>query len=418
MIKRLRLYFILINMSIVTIMLCVIFGVVLYSTQDGLERQSLHMMQSFSDERTPRERPEMKPEGMRQPVLMLQLDPDGALVVPEGEEYAEENKEYLEQLARLASSTEQPTGVLPEHDLRFLRAQGPHGQKLLFADITLERSAMETLLRNSLLVGAASFFLFLLISIFLSRWVVRPVERAWEQQRRFVADASHELKTPLTVITTNAEMLGDPACTPGRAAEYAGNILTMARQMRMLTYSLLDLARVDNGAARANMERCDLSALVAQALLPFEPVFFEKGLELSSQIEPSLLIHASSSHLNQTVEILLDNAQKYSDAQGEVRVTLQRRGRYALLRVANPGPAIEPQELKNVFKRFYRSSEARTRDGSYGLGLSIAQSIVQEHRGRIWAESADGINTFSVLLPLCKRSREQHAASQRGAGQE
>lgn len=174
-------------------------------------------------------------------------------------------------------------------------------------------------------------------------------------------------------------------------------LLTMSRQMRGLVESLLELARVDNGAVRANISRFDFSRLVSDSILPFEPVYYEKGLRLNSRIESDILIKGSEAHLRQVVEILLDNAQKYTLPGAEVTVSLQKQGKNrCLLAVANPGEPIPQEELKNIFKRFYRTDKVRSMNHSYGLGLSIAESIIKEHHGRIWAESSDGINTFYV----------------------
>ena len=163
--------------------------------------------------------------------------------------------------------------------------------------------------------------------------------------------------------------------------------------------SLLDLARADNGAARMDFSDLDYSQLVTSAVLPFEAVLFEAHLTLTTDIREGIRLKGSSDHLRQVVEILLDNARKYSFPQTQVTVTLTRTGQTCLLRVTNRGETISPEDLTNIFKRFYRVDTARTGSGSYGLGLSIAESIVQAHKGKIWAESREGTNTFLVQLP-------------------
>ena len=143
----------------------------------------------------------------------------------------------------------------------------------------------------------------------------------------------------------------------------------------------------------------DLSQLTADSLLPFEPVFFEKDLLLESNLESGLFVKGSEEHLHQVVDILLDNAAKYSAPGGTVRVALKRQGSGCLLSVSNPGEEIGKEDLKNIFKRFYRIDKARAMNHSYGLGLAIADSVVKEHGGKIWAESEKGVNTFFVQLP-------------------
>jgi len=135
-------------------------------------------------------------------------------------------------------------------------------------------------------------------------------------------------------------------------------------------------------------------------VLPFEAVYFERGLSLLGETEENIRVKGSEGHLRQVVDILLDNAQKYSLPGGTVEVWLKKQGRGGcLLTVSNTGPEIGKEDLKNIFKRFYRVDQARTHDGSCGLGLSIAEGIVTEHKGKIWAESANGVNTFFVQLP-------------------
>ena len=154
------------------------------------------------------------------------------------------------------------------------------------------------------------------------------------------------------------------------------------------------------------MEPVDLSRLVREAMLPFEPVFFERGLTLDSDIAEGVTVQGSPGHLRQVVEILLDNARKYAEGQGTVSVRLERSGvRSCILSVADPGQAISREDLENIFKRFYRVDTARSRDGSYGLGLAIAEGIVQSHRGKIWAESSSGVNTFFVRLPVDRENK-------------
>lgn len=143
----------------------------------------------------------------------------------------------------------------------------------------------------------------------------------------------------------------------------------------------------------------DLSALVSDAVLPFEPVYFERGLELACRIEAGVRVRGSEARLRQLADILLDNAAKYAAPHSQVTVTLARRGGRGLLSVSSAGAPIPAEELESIFLRFYRADKARRRDGSFGLGLSIAREIVQAHRGRIWAESGDGRNVFHAELP-------------------
>ena len=215
-----------------------------------------------------------------------------------------------------------------------------------------------------------------------------------------MSNASHELKTPLTVILSNAQMLAENVEDPELRKRMTASILTVSQQMKDLVTKLLNSAQVDQGIGAMQFSAVDLSHTVTNALLPFAPIFYEQGMELDSVVQDDIWVQGSQPHLIQVVNILLDNAQKYGVEHGHTRVTLRQQGKKScLLTVANEGKALSGQELKNIFKRFYRADAARERTGSYGLGLSIAEGIVQAHRGKIWAESKDGVNTFLIQLP-------------------
>ena len=399
MIRRLRLKFVCVNMLIVTVMMAAIFSMVYHFTQEDLETQSVSMLQSVAATPFRANRPGDPPEWVQLPFFVLDLDQAGNVTSAVGY-FDLTDEDDLQTLVYEANSAGGRVGVLPAYGLRYCRSVTPHGERIAFADMSSERTTLANLMKSCLLIGALCFAAFLLISWLLARWAVKPVETAWQQQRQFVADASHELKTPLTVIMTNAELLNSPDFDETRRSQFAAHILTMSRQMRQLIEEMLDLARTDSGQANLVLSQVDLSKLVSDAVLPFEPVFFEAGLTLTTDIQEGVTLRGSGQHLRQTADILLDNARKYAQAPGEVTVTLTRTGSRCRLAVSNPGPEISKEDLKNIFKRFYRSDAAHTQRGSYGLGLSIAQNIVLQHHGKIWVESKNGRNTFYVELPV------------------
>ena len=393
MIRRLRIKFVCINMVLVTAMLWAILAVVLHSTQAGLASESMRAMEAAVLPGP--QRPAGPGWGPR--CFTLELGSGGELSASPGAD-SFGGEAWLRQVWEAARGRQE--GLLEEEGLRFRRVGPPERQKVVFADASGELAAMASLRRSCLLVGSGGFLAFLGLSILLARWAVGPVDQAWRRQQQFVADASHELKTPLTVILANAELLADPGCTGGE--RLAGNILTVARQMRSLVERLLELARMDAGKGEAQ-EPVDLSRLVGDALLPFEPVFFEAGLTLESRVEAGIWVRGSGMQLAQAADILLDNARKYAAPGSAVSLRLERTGRWCLLRVATAGEPLTRQERQDVFKRFYRADPARAREGGCGLGLSIARSIAAAHRGRIWAESGPAGNVFLIRLPVCPK---------------
>ena len=378
------------TMAVFTALLCVIFGLVIHFTGQNLQAESVRFLRSAAaDPLQPG-----PPGQVRQPCFIIRATPWGQSIQSTGG-FDLSDEQMLSDIVALAASASEPLGVLDGYDLRYFRSQSPAELTLVFMDISAERAALRNLRLTCLGIGLLALGLFWAVSFLLARWAVRPVERAWEEQRQFVSDASHELKTPLTVILTSAELMQtDPD------PQHTRSILAMSRRMRELVESLLELARVDNGAVRAAFEELDLSALVADELLPFEPLYFECGLTLESQLEEGLHISGSDRHLRQVLTILLDNALRYSPENAAVRVELTRQGSSALLTVANPGE-LTREQCRSIFRRFYRADPARTAGGS-GLGLAIAQGIVADHGGKIWADSREGTVTLNVSLPLIK----------------
>ncbi|MGN0406265.1 MAG: sensor histidine kinase [Bariatricus sp.] len=399
MLKKLRIKFVCINMTIITIMLVFILCTIIHFTRQNMERADLQMMQEIAADPLSLMHPSYA-SPVRLPYFSLKVTSGGELVEANSIYYNLSDKSFLTQLADASFSASENTGLLEDYHLRFLHVATPTDHFLIFLDISTEITTLENLTRNCILIGIASFFVFLGISIFFANWAVRPVEQAWKQQKQFIADASHELKTPLTVIRTNAELLPSPDFTPEQKHRFSDNILTMSRQMQGLVEGMLELSRIDSSSQKADMQNIDFSALVENALYPFEPLFFENGLELDSEIDREVRVRGSENHLKQVVEILLDNALKYAVSPSQVKVKLQRHKLDCVFSVSSHGDTISEENLKNIFRRFYRMNESRSWDGSYGLGLSIAQSIVIEHHGKIWAESKDGINTFFVRLRI------------------
>ena len=301
------------------------------------------------------------------------------------------------EIYHTADEAARESGLIRRFGLRYLKRE--YSGYIMFTDATEELQARSRLMWGGVVLILAGCTILFFISRLLSRSLLHPTEQAWMQQKQFIADASHELKTPITVMLTNAELLTGEDMDREQQLRYSENILVTARQMRTLVERLLELVRLDSSSLRLMPVELDLSALARDALLPFDPLFFEKGLTLTSEIREGIRVMGSQTHLEQVIDILLDNAQKYATPGTEVRVTLTRVGKNCQLAVSNLGPEIPKEDLTNIFKRFYTRDKART-SGSYGLGLAIAEGIVTRHHGRIWAESQGGVNTFIVQIPL------------------
>lgn len=243
-----------------------------------------------------------------------------------------------------------------------------------------------------LILGLFEFILYFVCRR-LTKWMIEPIEKAFEKQRQFVADASHELKTPVAVILASAEAMekdGNP--------KWLGNIEEEAGRMNGLITDLLDLTRSEQN--QAVLECVSLSAAAAKQCAIQEAVMFEKNILLEEDIEQGVFVKASKAQLVQVIAILLDNAISHST--GTIRVTLKTQGQKALFSVANTGKEIPPEEREKIFERFYRADDSRNRNSNrYGLGLAIAKNICEGFKGSIGVDCGSGRTVFRVILPLC-----------------
>lgn len=401
MIRKLRIKFICVIMAIVMVLLGSILGVVIHFTGQNMQMQSISMMRTIAAAPFRQGIPG-KPhdDQVRLPFFTVQISSRGELIAASGGYFDLTDREYLQEIVNSALRSDREIGELDEHDLRFLKSASPRGFTIVFSDTTTESSTLKHLFYSCLGIFLVAMVVFFGISILLSHWVIKPVATAWDQQRQFVADASHELKTPLSVIMANAELMQNEETGEEERTAYSRNILNMTYQMRVLVENMLEMARVDSGTMKFVFSEVDFSQLVTDAALSFQLLYEEKGMGLRCAVPEGILLRGSEQHLYQVMDVLLDNALKYSAPGGMVSVDVVSTGRSCVLSVASPGEEISKEELKKIFKRFYRADKARSMNGSYGLGLSIAESIVEAHKGKIWAESGNGYNTFFVQLTI------------------
>ena len=400
MIKKLRIKFVCIVMAIAMLMVGSILGVVIHFTGTSMEMQSISMMRAVATSPFQQDIPG-KPmdDEVRLPFFTVQISSQGELITAGGGYFDLTDREYLQQIVDHVLSSDQESGELKEYDLRYLKVASPRNLSVVFADTATETATIRSMVYSCMFIFVAAMLVFLGISILLSRWAIRPVAVAWEQQRQFVADASHELKTPLAVIMANAELMQNEDTPEEDKRKFSGNILSTTYQMRSLVENMLEMARVDNGTVKMNFAPLDMSELISNAVLSFQLLYEEKGMGLRCAIAEGICVEGSEQHLYQVMDVLLDNALKYAAPNSMVSVDLVNAGRSCVLSVASAGEPIPKEDLKNIFKRFYRTDKARAMNGSYGLGLSIAESVVEAHKGKIWAESRNDYNIFYVQIP-------------------
>jgi signal transduction histidine kinase len=234
-----------------------------------------------------------------------------------------------------------------------------------------------------------------LVSVRLSKWLITPLEVAFNKQKQFISDASHEIKTPLAIISSNADAL-EREVGNNKWLEYIQNETLW---MNKLINNLLQLTTIDSYVDYKSQKKINFSEITKSIVLPFESITFEKQITLVDRIDDNIYVAGDSIQLGQLMSILLDNAINHTEAGGTITVRLKKQYDKKILSVANTGKEIPPSEQKLIFERFYRADKARTRgNGNYGLGLAIANAIIHRHNGKITVTCKNQITTFTVVL--------------------
>lgn len=274
---------------------------------------------------------------------------------------------------------------------------------IILTDVSINREVLNSYRKNAFLAAAASLLVMGLLSVIFAHWVTKPIAQAQENQQNFFAAASHDLKTPLTIILSNVALLLDaPADDPLRD-QYSGNIQSSAAQMKNLIQNMLDNISFETMTSTQTwpMEAVvPFSYLLEKSIFSFEALFFENDRTLRYDIEADLYTRGNANALERLIGILLDNALKYSDRHSEVYVRLKSLSAGSFqMDVQSVSKPISKEELTKIFQPFYRVDKSRSDHGSYGLGLSIANNIVTAHKGMIWVTTQGNANIFHVTLP-------------------
>lgn len=284
-----------------------------------------------------------------------------------------------------------------KENLIFLMADKGGYTLVAFMDNTIMQGSMATLFRYTLVFGSIVIILFFFLAVYLAKRIVKPLEDSYYRQKQFISDAGHELKTPVSVVSANAELLAREI----GSSQWLSNIQYENERMGALVTQLLELARTENVSPQ--MECIDLGRLAAGETLPFESVAFENGIILESDIADDVQVSGNSVQLKQLISILLDNSIRHCPVGGTAQLILKQEKNTAFLSVVNDGEEIPKDQRKKIFERFYRVDQARnSEDGNYGLGLAIARAIVTAHKGRIEVLCHDSKVEFAVRIPLQK----------------
>lgn len=392
--------------SLILLFILTLFVILLASYRE-IRQKNTEMLERFADLYFLGQQPEEPPEqghSLEKPPIddrpdyrlstfySVAIADDGTVLASDNGEKDVYSEEELTQTAQGLLEGKKQSGR-SGHLSYLVRNKGGY-TLVAFLDNTVSESSMNTLLHNFLITGGAAVIVLFFLSLFLSKRIIRPLEENDTQQKQFISDAGHELKTPVAVIGANAELLSREI---GKN-EWLENIRYENERMGGLVKQLLDLSRAEN--REDQMEKVDLSRTVTGEALAFESFAFERGKVIQSDIEEGVMITGSRAQLAELTSILLDNAIRHSTGN-EIWISLKSHGHAAVLDVINEGNEIPPEKLEHVFDRFYRIDESRNSEGQhYGLGLSIAKAVAQKHHGSISASCKDGRIRFEVSFPV------------------
>lgn len=327
--------------------------------------------------------------------FVLYYSADGTLDRADMRHIAAVTEEDADRFLSVALSRGEGMGYTGDYKYYVTRT-GEDRYLAIFLDCQRELHSIRTFALISLLVAVICVALVYILIWLFSKKAIEPTVKSVEKQKRFITDASHELKTPLTVIATSLKVL---EMEVGRQ-KWIDKAQAQTEHMTRLVNDLVTLARLDEEKPPLRFVRFDISGVVAETAESFRDFAAAKGHPLEIDVAPGLSCRGDEYAIRQLVSVLLDNAVKYADSGGSIRFRLEAAPKGAVLRVSNPCAGLDTTELDKLFDRFYRPDRSRSKQtGGFGVGLSIAQSIVEAHHGSIRAECPeDGIIQFVVAL--------------------
>ena len=460
MLRKLRIKFICICMVLVTILVSLMIYTSFISARRNLEAVSADVLNRAMHEKpsNKKEPPDFDFNQKRMALPYFTVDIINGSEYLAGGTYPElENSALLSAILKECLQRDKKSGILERYGLRYLRVDNGFAIKIAFADMSMELATLRRMFASWIVMALAILPMILGLLILLSGWAVEPVAKAWRRQRIFLSDASHELKTPLAVILSNAALLenalnlsnlSDSPALPDanninnnhapennniknnnnyapeenininnnhapeeninnnidntQMARWAGNIAAESRRMKNLVEEMLILARSDSGVISGNLRDVCLSDTAADCALSFETLAFECGKSLRYEIAPDVTVTGDEEKLYRLISILLDNAVKYGAENGVILLSLEKTDKQVKLCVSNPGEPIPPEQLKHLFERFYRADASRSDSTGFGLGLSIAAAIAKEHKGALRVESDEISTRFLFSMPIKK----------------
>lgn len=318
-----------------------------------------------------------------------------------------ENDEAVKKAAVQIFNSKKDRGKISidKNKYRYLLKYNPpkDNYSIVFLDRTLEISTINRLLFIFIIITGIGLIFIFFISVLLANWTIKPVAKAWDQQKQFIADASHELKTPLTVISTNTDViLSNSSDTVESQSKWLNYIKNETIRMTKLVNSLLYIAKYDANETTILFKKINLSNIISSICLQYEPLIYENNKKLITDIDNNITIMGDEDKIKQLLNILMDNALKYSLNNGIIKISIslkKNKQSNVYITVSNSSETINKEQLNKIFDRFFRIDSSRNRKtGGSGLGLNIAKSIVEIHKGSINVMNKDNITSFIITF--------------------
>ena len=404
MIRRLRWKIVAINMAMVTAVLLAVFVGVLVSSRAAVERTvNQRLMQVVQ---TGRYDASLPGEGSAAPCFVADVYPSGTVRLSGSSYYQLDDQDAMAEIVTACLEQGDSSGILRSYHLRYLRADGPLYTRIAFTDAAQEDATLRAVVKMCLLVGAAALAVLLGCSWLLAGLAARPVARSLDQQRRFLSDASHELKTPLAAIRLLTDsILQTDQMDMETVRDFVTDIGSEAERLSRITEDLLRLTRLDSGIQDAAYP-VSVSRVLERVVRMLGVVAREKEVTLTYETDEDAVVRATEDDIHQILYNLMENGIKYSGSMGFVHTTLKTVGDTVVISVEDNGIGIPNEDMEHIFERFYRVDKNRSRAvGGTGLGLSIVSDTVRRRGGSIRAQhrqSGSG-TVFIVELPLARR---------------
>lgn len=398
MFKKLRFKLLLINMSLLTSVFVAIFGTIFVISNINMNREISRTLYSLIYNA-----PKVAPSTT---FITLEIDQNGNIIKQTQSFNAEVDGTILKNAADTVLDNQNSSGniSISGSNYSYLKSINLNNKltKIAFVDKSNYQVVMYQLLKSFLLVGVLSLIILFIISVYLTNKSIQPIKEAFDKQKQFIADASHELKTPITIIKTNTSLvLSNPDDTVKNQAKWINYINSQTDRMSKLIDEMLSLAKLDAQESTMHFTNMNVSKIIESMMLMFDAIIYENNINLQTDISKNIFINGDKENIKKLFSILMDNAIKHTSKNGTLSIKLFTDKNKVKIIVKNTGKGITSENLERIFDRYYRADNSRVREiGGYGLGLAIAKSIVNQHKGKIYAQSTLNKDTsFIIELP-------------------